>query len=82
LGAKKTGNISRRDFIRRLGMVGFASGLGLNIILPVRTYPAGEKLTILQWAHTDSKFNFWFINFCDAWGKQNRTEVDVHFTAE
>jgi hypothetical protein len=44
LGAKKTGDISRRDFIKRVGMVGFASGLGLNIILPARTYPAGKNL--------------------------------------
>jgi anaerobic selenocysteine-containing dehydrogenase len=67
--------ISRRDFIKTAGALSLAAGMGANVFLPGRARASNKKLKILQWAHTDPDFDWWFWNYCQEWGKKNDTEV-------
>ena len=79
---KKVEDISRCDFMKTAGALALAAGMGANIILPGGACASKKKLKILQWAHTDSDFNWWFQNYCKEWGKKNDTEVNLKFASE
>ena len=70
-------DISRRHFIKIAGACAFAGGMGVNIIMPDSACAKKKKLKILHWTHTDSEFNWWFQKYCQKWGQENETKVEL-----
>jgi hypothetical protein len=76
------GGISRRDFFRAAGTLTLAAGTGIRFSLPGTARANKKKLKILQWAHTDADFKWWFWNYCRDWGDRNDVQVDLQQATE
>jgi hypothetical protein len=64
--------------MKTAGAWALAAGVGANIIFPVAAFANKNKLSILQWAHTDPDFDFWLWKYCQEWGIKNDTEVTIN----
>ena len=78
MGKIKRKTISRRDFIKTVGIGAVAAGAGPTIIIPRRSYGASKTLKILQWNHFVPGYDKWFNNtYTKEWGAKNGMEVIV-----
>ncbi len=69
---------TRRDFLKGTGAGLAATGLGVPLLLPRKSYAAKKTLKILQWNHFVPAYDVWFNNtYVKEWGAKNNTEVIV-----
>lgn len=74
----KQHTLSRRRFLKRLGTMGLAAGIGPAIIIPGRAHANQKTLKILQWHHFIPEFDRWFNEvYVKEWGEKNNTRVIV-----
>jgi multiple sugar transport system substrate-binding protein len=74
----KPHKLSRRRFLKSLGAMGLAAGIGPAIIIPGRARAEQKTLKILQWHHFIPEFDKWFNEvYVKEWGEINNTRVIV-----
>lgn len=74
----KQHTLSRRRFLKSLGIMGLAAGIGPAIIIPGRARANQKTLKILQWHHFVPEFDQWFNEvYVKEWGEKNNTRVIV-----
>ncbi len=72
--------LSRRSFLKSLGAMGLAAGMGPGAILPGRARAEQKTLKILQWEHFIPEFDRWFKQvYVKEWGEKNDTRVIVDY---
>jgi multiple sugar transport system substrate-binding protein len=74
----KQHTLSRRRFLKTLGTMSLAAGIGPAIIIPGRAQADQKTLKILQWNHFIPEFDRWFNEvYVKEWGEKNDTRVIV-----
>jgi hypothetical protein len=81
-GARKQPGVTRRDFVRKVGLATgiAATGLGLQGILAVRKAPAyapGTSLHFLLWKNFSPPADVELMRQGTEWGKQNHVNVKI-----
>jgi multiple sugar transport system substrate-binding protein len=70
--------LTRREFVKTVGLGTIAAGVAPSIIIPGRSQAAGKELKILVWSHFVPRFDKeWYDNFAKNWGKANDVNVTV-----
>src|SRR5690349_22329392 len=78
MAKKKSGAISRRDFIKITGGASLVAGMGPAFLFPERAAAQQKTLKIAQWSHFVPDYDKWFDNtFTKQWGQKNNTNVTV-----
>jgi multiple sugar transport system substrate-binding protein len=74
----KQHTLSRRRFLKTMGTLSLAAGIGPAIIIPGRAQADQKTLKILQWHHFIPAFDRWFNDvYVKEWGEKNNTRVIV-----
>ena len=78
MAKKKSGAISRRDFIKITGGASLVAGMGPAFLFPERAAAQQKTLKIAQWSHFVPDYDKWFDNtFTKEWGQKHNTQVTV-----
>jgi multiple sugar transport system substrate-binding protein len=78
MAKKRSGGITRRDFVKLTGAGAVAAGAGPFFLFPERAQAQQKTLKIGQWAHFVPDYDKWFDGtFTKEWGQKNNTNVIV-----
>ncbi|MGZ4820214.1 MAG: ABC transporter substrate-binding protein [Terriglobales bacterium] len=78
MAKKRTGGVTRRDFLKTTGAAAMVAGAGPYFLFPERAQAQQKTLKIAQWSHFVPDYDKWFDNeYTKAWGQKNNTNVVV-----
>jgi len=78
MSKKKTGEITRRSFMKVTGAGALAAGAGPFFLFPERAQAQQKTLKIAQWSHFVPAYDKWFDGtFTKEWGRKHNTNVIV-----
>jgi multiple sugar transport system substrate-binding protein len=77
-------DLSRRDFLKRAGLIAAATAVGPSFLAACSGTPGGtssagggKALKILQWSHFVPAYDEWFDPFAQKWGSDHGVKVTV-----
>jgi multiple sugar transport system substrate-binding protein len=78
MARKKSGGITRRDFVKLTGAVALAASAGPFVLFPEKAQAQQKTLRIAQWSHFVPNYDKWFDGtFTKQWGQKHDTNVIV-----
>ncbi len=78
MARKRSGGLTRRDFLKKTGAGAAVAGAGPYFLFPERAQAQQKTLKIIQWSHFVPGYDKWFDNiFTKQWGQKYNTNVIV-----